>query len=83
MPAPKSGDNLAIMTEATDIILTDSRRNSCDGASAIAAGSALGHPRVFLEIDEKGYVECGYCGRKFILKNGPADNLSKRDAAAA
>jgi uncharacterized Zn-finger protein len=28
---------------------------------------------VWLEIDEKGYVDCGYCDRHFVLKNGPAD----------
>ena len=35
---------------------------------------ALGHPRVFLRIDEKGWVECGYCDRRFVLKGGPADD---------
>jgi uncharacterized Zn-finger protein len=34
---------------------------------------ALGHPRVFLRIDEKGFVECGYCDRRFVLIGGPAD----------
>jgi uncharacterized Zn-finger protein len=33
----------------------------------------LGHPRVWLQIDEKGYVDCGYCDRHFILVGGPAD----------
>ncbi|MFX8852679.1 zinc-finger domain-containing protein [Acinetobacter baumannii] len=33
----------------------------------------MGHPRVYLEIDEKGFVECGYCDRRFVLKDGPAD----------
>ena len=32
---------------------------------------ALGHPRVWLEIDPKtGFVECGYCDRKYVLKPG-------------
>jgi len=30
-------------------------------------------PRVYLEIDETGFVDCGYCDRRFILKGGPAD----------
>lgn len=35
-------------------------RVACDGG-------ALGHPRVWLTIDrQKGYVECGYCDKKFI-----------------
>jgi len=36
---------------------------------------ALGHPRVFLRIDEElGFVECGYCDRRFVLEGGPADS---------
>ena len=45
----------------------------CDGAQDIPGGEALGHPRVYLEIDEKGFVDCGYCDRRFILTGGPAD----------
>lgn len=52
-------------------------RVACDGASEIAP--ALGHPRVYMQIDEKGYVDCGYCDKRFILKAGPAD----RGGAAA
>ena len=43
----------------------------CDGATEISP--ALGHPRVYLQIDEEGYVDCGYCDKRFILKGGPAD----------
>lgn len=61
-----------------EITFVDKRRVSCDGAGEIRGGSgyrpaALGHPRVFLEIDERGYVDCGYCDRRFILSGGPAD----------
>ena len=39
---------------------------ACDGGVG-----ALGHPRVWLEIDPKtGFVECGYCDRKYVLKPG-------------
>jgi uncharacterized Zn-finger protein len=42
-------------------------RIACDG------GGPLGHPRVWLEIDPKlGFVECGYCDRKYVLKAGSA-----------
>lgn len=51
--------------------IVEARRVICDGATQISP--ALGHPRVFLEIDEKGYVDCGYCDKRFILKSGPAD----------
>ena len=54
-----------------EIAYTDSPRVACDGATDISP--ALGHPRVWLQIDEKGYVECGYCDKRFILKGGPAD----------
>ena len=50
------------------------RRVACDGATDIPGGAALGHPRVYLEIDEKGYADCGYCDRRFILIGGPADS---------
>ena len=45
---------------------------ACDGSGEIDA--ALGHPRVFLRMDPAlGFVECGYCDRRFILIGGPAD----------
>ena len=36
----------------------------CDG------GGPLGHPAVYLNMGEKGWVECPYCDRKFVLKAG-------------
>lgn len=49
-------------------------RVACDGATDIPGGTALGHPRVYLEIDDKGFADCGYCDRRFILIGGPADD---------
>ena len=44
-------------------------RVSCDGG----VGS-LGHPRIWISIPpESGWAECGYCDKRFILKDGPAD----------
>ena len=38
------------------------------------AGTALGHPRVWLQIDDAdGFVDCGYCDRRFVLIGGVAD----------
>jgi NADH dehydrogenase (ubiquinone) Fe-S protein 6 len=54
-----------------EVAFTDIPRVACDGASALHP--ALGHPRVYLQIDEKGFVDCGYCDKRFILKGGPAD----------
>ena len=61
------------MSQPPETTRTTSARVSCDGANAIKGGAALGHPRVWLEIDEKGYADCGYCDRHFILIGGPAD----------
>jgi uncharacterized Zn-finger protein len=56
-----------------EVTMVNERRVACDGAEAIRGGpgyvpSALGHPRVWLEIDEHGYVDCGYCDRRFVLQ---------------
>lgn len=56
------------MSSEPEIVYTDSRRVWCDGATDIRAGAALGHPRVYMEIDQRGYVDCGYCDRRFVLK---------------
>ena len=41
-------------------------RVSCDGS-----GPGLGHPRVWLQIAvERGWVECGYCDKRFVLAEG-------------
>jgi NADH dehydrogenase (ubiquinone) Fe-S protein 6 len=63
----------ADMTNQPETITVKTRRVQCDGASDIPGGAALGHPRVWLEIDERGAVDCGYCDRRFILAGGPAD----------
>jgi uncharacterized Zn-finger protein len=55
-----------------EVIRVSKLQVACDGSGEIAP--ALGHPRVFLRIDEElGFVECGYCDRRFILEGGPAD----------
>lgn len=51
--------------EAPETLEVDETVVSCDGG-----GGALGHPRVFLNMGEKGWVECPYCDRKFVLKPG-------------
>lgn len=55
------------MSDVPETVYTDTRRVWCDGATDIRAGAALGHPRVYMEIDEKGWVDCGYCDRRFVL----------------
>jgi uncharacterized Zn-finger protein len=45
-----------------EVIVVRSHRLWCDGG-----GGALGHPRVYLEMGEAPFVECGYCDRRFVL----------------
>ena len=50
--------------EPPEVVVVETHRVSCDGV-----GGALGHPRVYLEMGEKGFVECGYCDRRFVLSS--------------
>jgi uncharacterized Zn-finger protein len=45
-----------------EIEIVQTRRVTCDGGEG-----ALGHPRVWLQIDARGFVDCPYCDRRFIL----------------
>ncbi|WP_298726178.1 zinc-finger domain-containing protein [uncultured Ferrovibrio sp.] len=38
---------------------------ACDGG-----GGALGHPRVYLNMGHKHEIECPYCSRLYVLKDG-------------
>ncbi|MBA3056261.1 MAG: zinc-finger domain-containing protein [Sphingomonadales bacterium] len=66
------------MSTRPETAYVTTRRVQCDGASDVRGGAALGHPRVWLEIDEKGYVDCGYCDKRCVLKPGMDEH---RDAA--
>jgi NADH dehydrogenase (ubiquinone) Fe-S protein 6 len=61
------------MIDTPETFLIRTNRIACDGSGADVP-PALGHPKVWLEIDESGAVDCGYCDRRFILVGGPADN---------
>jgi uncharacterized Zn-finger protein len=63
------------MQPPPESIRVKTHKVACDGSGVIDA--ALGHPRVYLRIiEEKGFVECGYCDRRFVLEGGPADQAS-------
>ncbi|MBI1238256.1 MAG: zinc-finger domain-containing protein [Alphaproteobacteria bacterium] len=49
-------------TPAPETFVVTSRRVWCDGSD-----SALGHPRVYLDMGAKNEVECPYCDRRFVL----------------
>jgi uncharacterized Zn-finger protein len=51
--------------DAPEIVETDNTRVVCDGG-----GGALGHPKVFLEMGDEHSVECPYCDKRFVLKDG-------------
>ncbi|MED5395665.1 MAG: zinc-finger domain-containing protein [Pseudomonadota bacterium] len=40
---------------------------ACDGG-----GGSLGHPNVYLHMDNDGCVVCPYCSRRYHLKEGVA-----------
>lgn len=58
----------AMNIDAPETIKVSQTRVSCDGG-----GGALGHPKVWYTIGPEGFVECGYCDRRFVLESGPAD----------
>jgi uncharacterized Zn-finger protein len=49
--------------EPVETIEVETTKVACDGG-------ALGHPRVFLDLSVKRSIECPYCGRRFVLKEG-------------
>lgn len=52
--------------EAPEVETVTQSRVACDGGEG-----ALGHPRVWLSIPpETGWVECGYCGKRYVLAEG-------------
>ena len=61
------------MIDTPETILVRTHRIACDGSGADVP-PALGHPKVWLEIDERGAVDCGYCDRRFVLVGGAADS---------
>lgn len=47
---------------APETVVVNRTRVACEGS-----GGALGHPRVYMEMGEQDFVECGYCDRRFVL----------------
>jgi uncharacterized Zn-finger protein len=48
-----------------ETIVVETAVVGCDGG-----GGALGHPLVYLHIDDAGGIVCPYCSRRFVLKEG-------------
>lgn len=51
-----------IVSEPFETIEVNDRTVACDGGKG-----PLGHPRVFLTMDEKDEVTCTYCSRHYVL----------------
>lgn len=55
------------MREPPEIIEAKEPVVACDGD----AGPS-GHPRVYLNMGANTQIDCPYCGRRFVLKQGAA-----------
>ena len=53
-----------------EIIEVEDTVVACNGG-----GGALGHPRVYLNLETNGFVDCPYCDRRFVLKERAAGSV--------
>ena len=60
-----------------ETIFVDTNRVACDGG-----GGALGHPKVYLQIGEENFVDCGYCDRRFELSKAAIEARERGEAPA-
>jgi len=52
------------MSQPIETVLIDTPKIACDGDAASS------HPRVFLTVSQQGFIDCPYCGKHFVLKEG-------------
>ncbi len=52
-------------TDTEEAIIVETKRIFCDGAAS--PDSPLGHPGVYLNIEDDGQVVCPYCSRTYVL----------------
>ena len=60
---------------APETLVVNETRVACDG------GGTLGHPRVYLEMGDEDFVECGYCDRRFVLSDKAREARDAGEAA--
>lgn len=66
--------------EAPETVEVKKLEVRCDGGSypvnqdALEGADSLGHPTVYLKMGPEGWVECPYCDRKFVLKEGATNH---------
>lgn len=58
------------VTPPPETVVVTSKVVACDG------GGAFGHPRVYLNMGDKGEVECPYCDRRFVFERTPTSSKS-------
>lgn len=51
--------------EPVEVVEVEKPKVACEGESG-----ALGHPRIYLNMGDKREIDCPYCGRRFVLKEG-------------
>lgn len=56
------------MSVKAETIKVSTKNIACDGG-----GGQLGHPRVFLAIDDDQKATCPYCGQLFVYESGKND----------
>ena len=67
------------MLDTIEVFYVDGDSAACDGG-----GGALGHPRVYLAINQAGRATCPYCGRVFVRdpqRAGQSETMSHAAAA--
>ncbi len=55
----------AQILEPPESVEVEGPRVACDGG-----GAAYGHPRVWLQFGEHDHIDCPYCDKRFIRKDG-------------
>jgi uncharacterized Zn-finger protein len=53
----------AAKSDAPETFEVQSRSVACDGGP-------MGHPKVYLQIGDEGFIDCPYCDRRFVLRGG-------------
>ena len=65
--AASNDEGRPVTIDPPEIIEVEDAVVACNGG-----GGALGHPRVYLNLETNGAIDCPYCDRRFVLKEGAA-----------
>jgi uncharacterized Zn-finger protein len=52
------------MLQPIETLFIDTPKIACDGDKSSP------HPRVFLTVGKQNFVDCPYCGKHFVLREG-------------